>query len=77
MATRKPEALKQVVIDGEASYVGESSTIADVVAKDVTAVQVIDPAGRTQLVRREQFNQPVPEGFTTYLSDVARGSGRA
>jgi hypothetical protein len=75
MANRKPEALKQVVIDGEATLVPAESRIVDVVPSEVTAVQVIDPAGKVKLLTRDQFKDVVPEGFTTYQTAVARGGG--
>jgi len=74
MACLKPEALKQIVIDGEVAHVPAQSHIADVVPSEVTAVQVIDTGGRARLMTRDQFNTPVPEGFTTYQTAVARGA---
>lgn len=74
MAFLKPEALKQIVIDGEVAHVPAQSRIADVVASDVTAVQVVDAGGRARLMTRAQFNAPVPDGFTTHQTAVARGA---
>lgn len=73
MASLKPQALRQVVIDGEATHVPALSTIADVVPSEVTAVQVVDSAGQAQLLTRDQFRQPVPADFETYQGRVARG----
>jgi hypothetical protein len=76
MALRKPQALKQFVMDGEVSHAPADARIADVVAPDVSAVQVIESDGRSRMLARSDFNAPVPEGFTTYQTAVARGSGR-
>jgi hypothetical protein len=77
MAKLNTQRLKPVTIDGETVLAPELASIADVVDVDVHAVTVYDPSGRSQLLQRGQFDRPLPAGFTTHLTHVAKGgSGR-
>ena len=65
MAQRKP-----IVIDGLVTEVPETTTLADIVPRDVTSVYTND--GR--LVPRDQFGRvPVPDGFETNWSAINKG----
>lgn len=76
MAKLNTQRLKPVVIDGETVLAPELSSIADIVPGEVNAVTVYDASGGTRLLSRSEFNQPLPQGFTTHLTDVSKG-GRA
>jgi len=73
MAKPNPQRLKSLVIDGERVLAPESATIADLVPAEVSAVTVHDPGGDSRLLSRAEFNRPLPEGFTTHLTHVAKG----
>lgn len=73
MAKPNPERLKSLVIDGESVLAPESATIADIVPADVRAVTVQDAGGGSRLLARSEFNRPLPPGFTTHLTHVAKG----
>lgn len=74
MAKLHPDALKQIVIDGEATFVPARATLADVVPAEVSAVHVLDHrTGKLGLVPRERFNMAVPDGFTTHLTPISKG----
>lgn len=79
MAKPNPQRLKSLVIDGESVFAPESASIADVVPVEVKAVTVHDAGGGSRLLSRGEFNRPLPEGFTTHLTHVAKGGrgGRA
>lgn len=74
MARPKPEALRQVIIDGEPMHVPLGAAISDAVPANVTGITAIEPlTGRSHLIPRERFNQAVPDGFTTHLTPIAKG----
>lgn len=73
MAKPNPQRLKALVIDGENVLAPEMASIEDVVPREVQAVTVFDAGGKSQLLPRSEFNRPLPEGFTTHLTHVAKG----
>lgn len=75
MAKLNTQRLKTVLIDGESLLAPADARIVDVVPREVTAVSSIDPvSGKSQLIQRSEFNRPLPEGFTTHLTHVSKGS---
>ena len=74
MAKLNPHKLKQVTIDGVAAQVPESARIADVVAPEVSAVEVFnDNLGKLELIPRGRFHEGVPQGMNTQLTPIAKG----
>lgn len=73
MAKLNPQKLKPIVIDGESVLVPPDASIRDMVPSDVNAVTVYDGAGKSQLLARSEFDRPLPTGFTTHLTHVAKG----
>ncbi|MDP1740953.1 hypothetical protein [Polaromonas sp.] len=73
MAKFNPQRLKPIIVDGETVFAPENATIGDVVPGDVNAVTVFDEAGKGQLLPRSAFRRPLPEGFDTHLTHVAKG----
>ena len=77
MAKLKPNALREVVVDGVQTFVPEASTIGDLVPEEVTAVTTVDGSGASRLIARRDFAQLVPEGFMTHLTAISKGVGGA
>lgn len=74
MAKFNPQRLKSLIVDGEVVHAPESASISDVVPTSVNAVTVFDESsGKSQLLPRSQFQRPLPDGFTTHLTHVAKG----
>ena len=74
MAKFKPEAMRQVVIDGEGVFVPKGSSLVEILPPEVSSIQTVDArTGRSHLVPRAQFDMAVPEGFTTYLTPISKG----
>ena len=73
MAKFNPQRLKSLIVDGEVVCAPESASISDVVPTSVNAVTVFDESGKSQLLARSEFQRPLPEGFTTHLTHVAKG----
>jgi len=74
MAKLNPQRLKSLIIDGETVFAPENASISDVVPVEVNAVTVYDQSGKSQLLTRNDFQRPLPEGFTTHLTHVAKGA---
>ena len=74
MAKFRPDAMQQIVIDGEGVIVPQGSTLVDVLPPEVSSIQTVDTrTGLTHLVPRSRFDMAVPAGFTTHLTPISKG----
>lgn len=73
MAKFNPQKLTPIIIDGESLLAPQDASIRDLVPPDVMAVTVLDRGGNSQLLPRSEFDRPLPAGFTTHLTHVAKG----
>lgn len=75
MSKPNMNAYKNVIIDGESKSIAPHSTIQDVVSHEVSSVEALTPNGGIEVIGREHFNsRQVPDGLTTHLTPIAKGS---
>ncbi|MCC6505040.1 MAG: hypothetical protein IT475_06285 [Aquimonas sp.] len=73
MARFNSQRFRTVHIDGETVNAPEDARIIDVVPESVQSVTVFDNNGGSKLLSRAELDRPLPDGFSTNLSHVAKG----